>query len=182
MSIKIFDRIFLSVPAGKKSEWVSFAELEGYKNLNDFIIEAMNEKKQRMIETKKKLSRRKIRAEPVIVDIPNCTYPGIYALVDENGKAYIGSSVNIEKRIKTHNYFLSVVKRDQHIYGNVSHKLGQAVLEGHIFHALVLEKIPTDKIETLSEREKYYISKQGGLDNMYNGTWNTQRQKPNRKE
>lgn len=39
----------------------------------------------------------------MIKDVPGYTGAGVYALVDENGKKYIGSAKNVKSRIQKHN-------------------------------------------------------------------------------
>jgi len=38
----------------------------------------------------------------IIIEIPEYNGPGVYSLADENGKQYIGSSLNVSQRIVQH--------------------------------------------------------------------------------
>lgn len=101
----------------------------------------------------------------VITNIPDYESSGIYALVDDNGKMYIGSSINIKRRLSSHRFHLSAVKRGWGS-GFVNKKMMVAIQQGKIFNAKILEKV--SDISLLWDREKYYIEKMGGIQNLYN--------------
>ena len=105
--------------------------------------------------------------QELIRNIPDHKIAGVYALVDENGKAYIGSSVNIQLRMQTHlNNMRSILRNRES--GLISQKLGKAVLEGHTFECVVLEELPDPDTIDLHFVEQQYISLFGGVKNTYN--------------
>lgn len=74
---------------------------------------------------------------------------GIYALVNrENGKRYVGRSVDLEKRRKTH---LWALKNGRH----ANNHLQRAWNQGQRFDFVILEKCPVDQC---NEREIYWIA------------------------
>lgn len=102
----------------------------------------------------------------IINSIPNYDGIGIYALTNNiNGKVYIGSSVNINRRIKQHQAsFMSL---------HCSKAFIPDLKEGHTFSAKVLEKLPYKKTTEFSLRtkESQYIKntiKSLGKEKCYN--------------
>ena len=87
---------------------------------------------------------------------------GVYALVGKSdGKMYIGSSINIEKRLHEHEYFLSVHKGTK--------KLQAAVDSGERFVAIILEKVPYGNNRFyIFEKEAEYIAAYDTIKNGYN--------------
>lgn len=73
---------------------------------------------------------------------------GIYKITFPNGKSYIGLSNDIKKRIYSHNEYDYKRKR---LIGNAIQKYGP------IKEVQILEEIPSDNRELMSEREKYWI-------------------------
>lgn len=67
-----------------------------------------------------------------IANIPEYNGAGIYALVDDNGKRYIGSSVHLRSRIKQHNTYMRVAIIDGHS-GFLNPKIENALLNGANF-------------------------------------------------
>ena len=103
-----------------------------------------------------------------IKNIPEYSGIGVYALVDENGKRYIGSSKNVQRRIKQHNTHMNVFFRDGHS-GFLNPKIEQALSSGAVFSCEVLCEIHSDvsKYE-LEEIERIFLNKYGGYDECYN--------------
>lgn len=97
-----------------------------------------------------------------IKGIIDYTGAAIYSIVDDtNGKVYIGSSANVSRRIKQHNYVMKI--------GRCSTKLQEAVDCGHVFHAEVLEEIPAGKdYFYMFEREAEWIKKLDTIRLGYN--------------
>jgi group I intron endonuclease len=91
---------------------------------------------------------------------------GIYRIVNKvNGKSYVGQSVNIEKRLKTH--FWAAFKEhlpsyNYHIYQAIR-KYGKENFETEI-----LETIPNIDIEKLNELEIKYIKQFNSYEKGYN--------------
>lgn len=97
----------------------------------------------------------------VIQDIPAYSGIGIYALVDDQGKMYIGSSKNVSHRIKQH---------DKAIRDNAAaRKIQEAVAEGRTFRCELIEKLDYG-ISTydLLEREQFYVDKFDTAKSGYN--------------
>lgn len=79
----------------------------------------------------------KYNAENPIQNIPEYDGIGIYALIAENGKMYIGSSKHIKSRIKFHN---STIKNKQSC---------SAALVGHTFTCQILKRFEYGTITPL---------------------------------
>jgi len=84
-------------------------------------------------------------------DIPQYKGPGIYAIWNQNnGKCYIGSSININDRLQTHNYSFCGLWCNQ--------RIREDIRKGHSFRSEILEKLPFDIDErSLRIREKEYL-------------------------
>lgn len=97
------------------------------------------------------------------VNIPTYKGIGVYALIDTQGRMYIGSTQNIYKRIQAHQSSLS--------RGTHTKALQKAFDAGEVFSCQVLETLPygTTRYQ-LRERELYYIRKYGTEQNGYNST------------
>lgn len=94
---------------------------------------------------------------------PNYDGMGVYALVDENGKMYIGSSIDCKKRFREHEIAFKNGRENQ--------SLQSAYNKGVVFHGKILEKISYgNTLYFLREREKYYITQYSTLINGYNST------------
>ena len=88
-----------------------------------------------------------------LLDIPNYKGPGIYALIDDLGRMYIGSSVNIQMRMRMHNTYL----RFASVYGYngfENPRLIESVLSGSKIRCKILLK--TDNLN-LSRDELYLL-------------------------
>ena len=87
---------------------------------------------------------------------------GIYAIVNKiNGKMYIGSAINIEKRWKLHKYLFKLNKNSKYLQREVN-KYGE---DNFIFK--VIEYVEKEK---LIEREQYWIDRYNSSEskNGYN--------------
>lgn len=103
-----------------------------------------------------------------LIPAPSYTGAAVYALVDENGKRYIGSTNNIQRRLKTHNQGI----RDAITCGRSAFSAWwfvNAIKAGHTFTMEILEQIPPGT--TRKEREaaeRRHLQASGGLDATYN--------------
>lgn len=104
----------------------------------------------------------------MIKNIPEREFGGVYALVDDNGKMYIGSSRNIKKRMAFHKTHMnSVVKTGGD--GFVNPSMQAAILSGLRFTCIILAELSCDMEDTeIREIERVFISHFGGLGNLYN--------------
>lgn len=88
--------------------------------------------------------------------------PGIYKLVNtKNGKIYIGSSINMRNRIRTHNYEL---RNGIH----VNKHLQRAYDKGSIFNIKLIDLFDEIDYNELLELEKRYIVSFDSIQNGYN--------------
>ena len=102
----------------------------------------------------------------LIKNIPVYDGPGVYALTDETGKRYVGSSVNVRTRIKAHASALSA--------GRGPEKLQAAVKSGRTFIAEVLEEVPYGASRhDLFRLEHKWLMHFDSVRNGYNGTFST---------
>lgn len=101
-----------------------------------------------------------------IKNIPVYDGPGVYALTDETGKRYIGSSVNVRARIKAHASALRA--------GRGPEKMQTAVMSGSHFIAEVLEEVPYGASRhDLFRLEHKWLMHFDSVRNGYNGTFST---------
>lgn len=85
---------------------------------------------------------------------------GIYAIINkENNKYYIGSSVNVKRRINEHKKHL---KHQNHVNPYLQNAYNKNGLKG--FKIILLEECSEEKLE---EKENYYINKYNSRDNKY---------------
>ncbi|MBR0408572.1 MAG: helix-turn-helix domain-containing protein [Clostridia bacterium] len=93
----------------------------------------------------------------------------LYALVDENGKKYIGSTNDFQRRVKAWETHLRRIAKQGEGDGFVPAKLSKAFLAGVTFSAVVLEKLPsTVGFMERVQKERAAILECGGLDCTYN--------------
>lgn len=99
--------------------------------------------------------------------------PVIYALIDENGKAYIGKSKKMNDRLRAHRIDFNRIGKGlmPHHEGE---KLIQAINDGHIFSVKILIKPMSVTHNQLCELEKYFFKLYGGINNTYNSTYPTE--------
>ena len=102
--------------------------------------------------------------------LPEYGGPAVYSLIDENGKKYIGSTVNLRRRLKAHASSIRLVQR-KGMDAFISDAMADAVRAGHTFRWSVLETFPADIPDgILRLAELRHIEKAGGIDSLYNGT------------
>lgn len=104
----------------------------------------------------------------MIADIPEYNGPGVYALIDSNGKKYIGSSMMVADRIKRHNDFFKLCRNYGHT-GYLNRKIETSIAAGIPFRAELIEACPVDiSKKDLRQREGIALLRAGGLANTYN--------------
>lgn len=106
----------------------------------------------------------------IISDIPDYNGPGVYALVDSNGRSYIGSSKHIRKRILEHD---SSMRKSILEKGNwtVNKEIYQAITSGIKFRTVILHKFENGcTLYEMIRMEGKFLSELGGVNNTYNGT------------
>ena len=104
-----------------------------------------------------------------IIDIPKYNGAGVYSLLDDDGKRYIGSSFHIRSRIKQHNTYMRLAIRDGYS-GFLNSKMTNALLCGKNFKCEILVKIYREITkQELEEIERIFLMHYGGIDNTYNG-------------
>lgn len=103
-----------------------------------------------------------------IDNIPTGQISGIYALIDNEGKCYIGSSKNIQQRVKQHRSTMSMTLNLGHSV-SINPLMEQAVKDGKTFRCEVLAQFNCEMTrEELREIERIFIKKAGGIGNTYN--------------
>ena len=115
-----------------------------------------------MEKTKKLNKNSSNKISNIITNTPDYNGIGVYCLIDTvNGKKYIGSSINVSKRIQQHERTFALKK--------CSSKLLNAINSGHHFDCEILEKIDYGVNQFyIFEREKYYIDLFETLNKGYN--------------
>lgn len=104
----------------------------------------------------------------IISDVPTVAFGGIYSLIDENGKRYIGSSKNIKSRVSFHNTHFKNFLRDG-ADGFVNPAIKDALKNGSRFRCEVLASFNCElSSRELREIERVFIAKFGGYDALYN--------------
>lgn len=104
----------------------------------------------------------------IISNAPTTAFGGIYSLIDENGKRYIGSSKNIKKRVAFHSLHFKLFLRDG-ADGYVNPAMKDALKKGCRFRCEVLASFNCElSSKELREIERVFIVKYGGYDVLYN--------------
>ena len=153
-----FDEIKIRVPEGEKDKIKEYAVNLG-ESMNSFIISAINE-----AMTKKPATTE----NEIFGVIPNYSGTAVYALIDDEGKKYIGSTMNLNQRILFHASHIRTLIRDGKD-GHLCAKMQNAILSGKKFRVEVLEMFPGGlSKEELNNKEYFYLEKEGGLDATYN--------------
>lgn len=100
----------------------------------------------------------------IIINIPDYEGIGVYSLTNnENGKIYIGSSINVKARILQHLYSFHSL--------NCNPKFIQDLHNNNTFSAQIIEKFSYGISEyELRNKEFFYIKKYDSLKNGYNCT------------
>ena len=104
--------------------------------------------------------------------IINYPYPGVYGLVSSTNVIYVGSSTNVQRRLKQHQSIFQQIQSadDDHIYGYNS-KSEADIKSGIDFHSILLE--PCSESITVSElrdKETYWIHRCMKFCDVYNKT------------
>ena len=100
--------------------------------------------------------------QDILHDIPGCTGVGIYCIVDDvDGRKYIGQSINIFRRLLQHKAAMET--------GQCNAKITQAIMDGHTFHAKVLEELPASTSHyDLLIKENEWIIKENSIADGFN--------------
>lgn len=117
------------------------------------------------------------KTEPLLWDTD---YDGsaIYALVDENGKRYIGRASHLQRRLKAHrSAFRKILKSTpeqlEQRYLSEGKKIVEALFNGTVFHAEILKSFPEvyeASHNELAQWETHFLKEYGGQEQTYNGT------------
>ena len=103
-----------------------------------------------------------------IVNIPEYNGAAVYALVDKDGKRYIGSTLHLKSRIKQHISLMRTVYK----YGPngwVNPKITKALLDGVVFQCEVLAMINSDiSKHELEEIERVFVKHYSDIGDTYN--------------
>ena len=105
----------------------------------------------------------------IIIEIPEYNGPGVYSLADQNGKQYIGSSLNVSQRIVQHDRSLIDAKNGYIQKTLSSYKMQLAVQDGMTFKASVLWELPDGGTQyDLWDAERRFLLLAGGCKETYN--------------
>lgn len=105
----------------------------------------------------------------IIIEIPEYSGAGVYSLTDENGKQYIGSSLNVSQRIRQHDRSLIDAKNGYIQKTLSSYKMQLAVQDGITFKASVLWELPDGGTQyDLWDAERKFLLLAGGCQETYN--------------
>jgi len=169
---KKYDKPVIRMEKGKKNIVSTHAQEYG-ESFNGFvnraINETMNRDKKESIRIQSRERREKLKTMQILCDIPeDYDGPAIYALIDDEGKKYICSTMHLRQRLLSHKTHMKIALVDG-INGFINQKLVDAVLSGRKFHAVILEQFPANiGPERLMEREGFHLESCGGIDNTYN--------------
>ena len=98
------------------------------------------------------------------------TGAGIYSLIDQDGKRYIGQALNVQRRLDQHRIELNKVVKG--LPSNETNlELIDAVMDGKRFHVEILKKLEGTEAtkNNLCVWEDYFFEKYGGFNETYNG-------------
>ena len=113
-----------------------------------------------------------MKVEYLAIDKWDDTYNegGIYALVDQDGKRYIGRAKHIQNRLHQHRVALNSIIRTGKCCATEGNELVEAVKNGKRFKAEILKKICFSESTENNFRywENYYVQKYGGYPALYN--------------
>ena len=105
---------------------------------------------------------------PVLANIPKYNGAAVYALIDEQGKRYIGSTSNLGSRLKTHSFGIRQALAEG-VATWLPLSLVNAVTQGHTFRVEVLRSFPEGASqEDLRREERSWILAAGGCACTYN--------------
>lgn len=106
--------------------------------------------------------------QELIRNIPDRKVSGVYALIDEDDKMYIGSSTDIRTRMMQHNSALNRVLNSIPPVKNTSLKLAKAVLDGHTFECRILKECDPSDVQAIRACEHEYYMRFGEKICTYN--------------
>lgn len=105
----------------------------------------------------------------VLMDIPCYNGPAIYALIDDSGKKYIGSTSDFQRRIKTWQAFMRKALKEGSRNGLLPHAITDALLAGKTFRVAVIEELPRSMcFRDRVAHERTALAECGGLCSTYN--------------
>ncbi|MBR2796738.1 MAG: hypothetical protein IKE17_03205 [Clostridia bacterium] len=115
----------------------------------------------------------------VLTSIPEYEGAAVYALIDDTGRPYIGSTNDFQRRMRTWEVFMRQVLKEKCLNGLLSQQIGVALLSGRSFRAAVVEALPRDMgYADRIAHERAALLSVGGLDCTYNRviprTWGNQ--------
>lgn len=94
----------------------------------------------------------------------------VYALIDNTGRPYIGSTNDFQRRIRTWEVFMRKVIKEKCLNGLCPQSIGVALLSGRSFRAAVVEALPHDMgYADRIAHERAALLSVGGLEHTYNG-------------
>lgn len=108
--------------------------------------------------------------ENIVSNIPDDQICGVYALVDDNGMRYIGSSKNIKQRLAYHNYHMKnvLISQDKQDWF-INDKMQDAVRQGRRFTVEILAAFNCEmSTAELREIERVFIKKYSDISPLYN--------------
>lgn len=107
-----------------------------------------------------------------VISLNGETYTGsaIYALVDKNGKRYVGQAARFQERMRSHESAFQTILKGSDKKFPEGEKMVQAVKEGITFTAIILRKLEGGEatINNLRYWEDFYLTESGGIDGTYN--------------
>lgn len=105
----------------------------------------------------------------VLTEIPTYDGPAVYALIDDVGRPYVGSTNDFQRRMKAwETNFRSVLFTGQPS-GLVPNSVSAALLAGRSFRAVVVEALPAGLSQSdRVARERAALSAYGGVNMTYN--------------
>lgn len=100
----------------------------------------------------------------ILHDIPDYDGIGVYALIDNTGNMYIGSSKHIKQRFQQHNQAI--------ISGTENKKILQAIEDGKTFHCSIIEKLDYGVCQyDIKKKETQYIRQLKPFYNISPGSY-----------
>lgn len=103
-----------------------------------------------------------------ILNIPETNFGGVYALVDQKGKKYIGSSKDIKKRIIFHDTHIKEYLQNGRD-GYLNYKMQKAIDDGAVFRCEILATFLCEmSSKEMRAIERVFVEKYGGIKDLYN--------------
>ncbi len=105
----------------------------------------------------------------MLSNVPNYKGAAVYALIDEDGKKYIGSTCNFKNRMLRWRVSMMKAVNAGCYVGNGPQSISEAVIAGHRFRAEIIEMLPPNISKSdLLLHEKNALDAAGGVENTYN--------------